>query len=258
VVLYAQGREPHRYDGEEAIPFDPAAGEPAGDVRGAPAYWLPEPLFAGSEPGGGLVWQWTPGAWVLVGAQPNPGSEDPSSTVDPSDLRAIATEVAPALTLGTCRPVTSPFAMPVPNSTHLVMAALMHQTGEDGTPYGVFLLGFDTADRPGLVVPPSTYEPSLTVFAETPAPPRDDALTQYSEDLGYPAYVDDQGALTLYDVSGLAINILPSDLPGATTPEERAGLAADIFPTITVYPGAAESDSNWGDPIVPDAAVGQI
>jgi hypothetical protein len=40
-------------------------------------------------------------------------------------------------------------------------------------------------------------------------------------------------------------------MPNADTAAEKASLAADVFRTITIYPGAAASEAAWGDPIVP-------
>jgi hypothetical protein len=37
----------------------------------------------------------------------------------------------------------------------------------------------------------------------------------------------------------------------AGTREQRLSFAADIFRTITVYPGAATDPSVWGNPIAP-------
>jgi hypothetical protein len=126
VILYAAGGEPHYIDdNHKAIPFDPGAGEPAGSVDSAPAYWLPDGHFGHDVNLNerGLAWQWAPGAWAFVVAAEiteGGGSATPtattSSTVIPAELRTIAAQVAPQLELGVGTPVTSPLSMPVPTA----------------------------------------------------------------------------------------------------------------------------------------------
>jgi len=255
VLLYAAGGEPHRFDAQNnAVPFDPGAGEPAGSVHGAPAFWLPDDGFGtvGLNPQG-LAWRWAPGAWVLVFAgQVTPGPDPAASTVDPAELRTIATQVAPQLELGVGAPVTSPFSMPVPDCTRLATSILFRETNNNGAPYTRFLLGFDTADKVDPTYPPpDETQPSLVVMADNRgAPDNLDAQTWYPEDLGHPAYVND-GTLSVYGVSGFAVEIWSVAMPNADTDAEKARLAAGIFRTITVHPGAADGEAAWGDPIVP-------
>ena len=83
-----------------------------------------------------------------------------------------------------------------------------------------------------------------------------DNATEFPEDLGYPAFQaaikDGLGsidALLVYGFSGFGLQIMPMDQPGASTKEEKLSRAADIFRTITVYPGAATDPSAWGEPL---------
>jgi hypothetical protein len=263
VLLYAAGGEPHYIDdNDKAVPFDPGAGEPAGSVDGAPAYWLPDGHFSGDVNVNerGLAWQWAPGAWAFVvaaevtrGGGPATPTASAPSNVDAAELRTIAAQVAPHLELGVGTPVTSPFSMPVPDCTRLAMSVVSHVTADDGSPYTVFLLGFDTADKVAPTYPPpGDLQSSLLVIADTGDAPDDrDRLTEYPEDLGYPAYLDaSEGILSVYEVFGFAVNVWPFAMPNADTDAEKASLAAGIFRTITIYPGAADSEAAWGDPIV--------
>lgn len=81
-----------------------------------------------------------------------------------------------------------------------------------------------------------------------------EGATEYPEDLGYPAYRSDMRSegrdsdlLLVYDFFGFGVEIEPRGMTG--TREEKLSFAADIFRTITVYPGAATDPSAWGDPI---------
>jgi hypothetical protein len=262
VVQYACGGEPRTDDAEadQLVPFDPAAGEPADPIGGAPAYWLPP---AGVLPGGlagagaGLAWQWTAGAWVVVFAEP--ASE--TSTVDPAVLRSAAAEVAPQLELGVGIPVTAPFSLPLPAGTYPAVTAT-HWASDSGELFPVgFSIGFDNVGKAASTQPfPTDYVPSFgvnasayTTFDDLPS----DA-TEYPEDLGYPAYQallpyegQDIDELLVYDVFGFGFQLQPAEVPGTSTRAERLGMAADVFRTITVYPDAATDYSAWGDPIAP-------
>ena len=262
VVLFAGGGEPHYADPNRvAVPFDPAAGAPAGQVGGAPAYWLPDERIIDAPKGQqGIAWQWAPGAWVFVIAgdrTPEPTRTTPvgdsPSTVEPQELRALASQAAHQIRLGIVTPVTSPFAMPVPDCTRLSTVGVEYGT-QDGEPYTDVLLGFDTADRPDRTFPPvGSFAPSLVVWARTGTTlaQRSPGMAPYPGELGFPAYQTEDGQLEVVDVYGLGIDIWPISMPDAATPQERVRLAVDVFRTISCYPGAAGSPDSWGPPIVP-------
>jgi hypothetical protein len=124
-----------------------------------------------------------------------------------------------------------------------------------------FRVGFNAN---GTAEPRNPYvdspNPSLTVdvsaFRTVDGRPAD--ATEYPEDLGYPAYqavINEGGpdidALLVYEFSGLGLQIMPAELPSASTRDEKLTRAAEIFRTITAYPGAASDQSAWGAPIVP-------
>jgi hypothetical protein len=251
IMLYARGGEPYSFV-DEAVRIDPAAGEPADPVNGAPAYWLAptDPLA--------IAWQWTPGAWAMVFARPpEPGQS--ASPLSEDDLRAIAIQVAGQLEFGAGTPVTSPFALPIPACTYPAHT-VQFRARDNGREFPVsFYLGFD---RLGTTPPTHVggYVPFLWVDANAFATVNDlpDGATPYTEeDLGYPAYHSDQrqaegrdsDILLVYDVFGFGMEIEPRLMPG--TAEERLAYAADIFRTITVYPDAATELSAWGDAITP-------
>lgn len=259
VYLFARGGEPHYLDAGQAAPFDPGAGEPAGPIGDAPAYWLPpEKLVSAGDPAQGLAWQWTPGAWVIVFAA---APEQDPSTVEPAELRTIVTQVAPQLVLGVGTPVTSPFSLPMPEG--VCPAFTVTQWASDfGQQFATgFNIGFDTVGTAEPTHPfDNDYIPALAVNA-TPFARLDErpaTATEYPEDLGHPAY---QAVLTpggqaadgllVYDFFGFGMQIGPVAMPGTSTEPERLSLAADIFRTITVYPGAADHDAAWGNPIAP-------
>ena len=258
IQLFACEGVPYMFDDDQAVPFDPGTGGPAEEIGGAPAYWLPPnkalPRGSISE---GLAWQWIHGAWALVVAGPDPGAPTP----DPIVLRTTAAQVAPQLRLGAGTPVKSPISMPVPDG----MYPLFTQTGVtsdfgQGFP-DLFTIGFNTIGRAEPTNPfVSDYVPSLTVGASSLAKLEDRPgnATEYSENLGFPAFqaVHDYGtqevdALLVYEFFGFGMDLMPVDIPGASTKAERLSRAADVFRTITVYPGAATDASAWGDPIVP-------
>jgi len=258
VYLYAGGGEPHYLDAGQAAPFDPGAGEPADPIGNAPAYWLPpDKLDPSGDPAQGLAWQWTPGAWVIVLAS---APEQDPSTVDPAELRAIATQVAPQLELGVGTPVTSPFSLPVPEGLDPAFT-VMRWASDFGEQFATgFSIGFDAVGTAEPTHPLRDYVPAFAVEA-SPFSTRDKrpaTATEYPEDLGYPAY---QAVLTpgsqvadvllVYDFFGFGMQIGPVNMPGASTGAERLSLAADLFRTITVYPGAADREEAWGSPIAP-------
>jgi hypothetical protein len=257
VLLYSCAGQPHHYEGERSVPFDPGAGEAADPIGGRPTYWVASnTVLPGGLPSEGLVWQWTDGAWVIVLAEQD---ADVTPAV-PAALRDIAAHVAPQLRLGVGTAVKAPFAMPVPEDTaplytHTVLA-------EDfGRSFAVsFSIGFDPVEKP---VPGNifdAYVPSLTVTANAfaQADDRPDNATEYPEDLGHPAYqtTDTVGTqevdiLLVYDFFGFGLDIKSVEMPGATTTADRLRQAADIFRSITVYPNAATDQSAWGEPLVP-------
>jgi hypothetical protein len=260
VVQYACGGEPRSYDpgADQLVPFDPAAGEPADPIGGAPAYWLPPTgVRPGGLPSAGLAWQWTAGAWAMVFAEP--ASE--TSTVDPAVLRSAAAEVAPHVELGVGTPVTAPFSLPRPDGTYPAVTAT-HWASDAGELFAVgFSIGFDTVGKAASTQPfPHDYVPSFAIDA-SPYASLDDRpsdATEYPEDLGYPAYQAvlpygdrDIDELLVYDVSGFGFQLQPAEVPGTSTQAERLSVAADVFRAITVYPDAATDYSAWGDPIAP-------
>ena len=260
VMLFACGGEPRYFDGDQPVPFDPGAGEPANPINGVSAYWLPSnKLFPGGSTNEGIAWQWTAGAWAMVVASPPPDTSD----VDPKALRTVATQVAPRLDFGAGTPVTAPVSLPVPDGMYL-SSTVTQRASDFGQEFPVgFRIGFDalgTSDLANPFISAEGYQPLLMVDASTftTLDDRPDNATEYSEDLGYPAYqaVVNDGiravdALLVYDYFGFGLQIMPAELPGASTRDEKLSRAAEIFRTITVYPGAAGDLSAWGDPIVP-------
>ncbi len=263
VTLYACGGEPHSVV-DETQPVDPTAGEPAQPVDGATAYWL-----AGDQRYPvTLAWQWTPGAWAFV----SPEQEDPAAqcdratrdrnaataclptTVDAAALRSLATRVADQLEFGAGTPVTAPFSLPVPDG--LYPAVVLSTPSTVGGDVVGFHMGFDEIGTPA-PTHIAGYVPDLWVGARTFAAVDDlpDHATPYPEDLGYPAYQSDyrdegradSEVLLVFDVFGFGFDIEPRGMTGPR--EETFDAAADIFRSITVYPGAADDVSAWGDPI---------
>jgi hypothetical protein len=246
VILYACGGEPHGIV-EEEIPVNPANGEPADPVRGVPAYWLPPDRSATVA----LAWQWTSGAWVFLAASGVDENQQPPE----SDLRAVATQVAPQLEFGAGTPVTAPFSLPIPDGVYPA-TTVTFRASDFGREFPVsFNMGFDAIGRaaPTHVF---AYVPDLWVNANAFARVEDlpAHATEYSEDLGHPAYrydLRDEGrdsdVLQVFDVFGFGVEIEPRGLPG--TSEETLAIAADIFRTVTIYPGAAENLSAWGNPV---------
>ena len=259
VMLFACGGEPRLFEADRAVPFDPGAGEPADPVGGAPAYWLPpNKLYPDTIPSQGLAWQWTPGAWALVVA-----FSEPDTPVDPTALRTVATQVAPQLAFGAATPVTSPFSLPVPEGTYPSFTVTQMATDFGQTSPVGFSIGFDTIGTAEPTNPfgnGAGYQPSLVVEASAHSTLNDrpDNATEYPEDLGYPAFqavVDEAlggvDALLVYEFFGFGLQIMAGDLPGASTKQEKLSRAADIFRTITVYPGGATDPAAWGDPVLP-------
>lgn len=247
VILFATGGEPHSLV-DETIPVDPAAGEPAEPVRGAPAYWLTP-----SDPTA-LAWQWTPGAWAVVHVVP-PGPDQTRTPMDQDDLRAIATQVAQQLQLGVGTPVTAPFSLPVPDCLYPALA--LFASDSSGSVPAFFGLGFD---RIGAAPPTRAggYVPQLWVnaYASVTADDLPVGTTGYRDVFGYRAYQTNQRAegrdsysLWVMDVSGFAVEIEPRFMTGP--PAQRLDYAADIFGTLTIYPDAATDPTAWGDPITP-------
>ncbi len=141
MVLYSAGGQPHYLDDNDVpVPFDPGAGEPAGSVGGAPAYWLPEKRYNlfNTRPQG-IAWQWAPDAWAVVLAEQVIPGRDPSHTPDPAtvdraELRTIAAQVAPQFKLGVATPVTSPFSVRQPDCTRIVLTVRSYSTPDHGEP----------------------------------------------------------------------------------------------------------------------------
>jgi hypothetical protein len=231
---------PH-YRTVEALPhpIDPAAGDPAAAVGGAPAYWLPEQSFTGLPHGEGLAWQWTPGAWVFVQAAAlDPDGPTVDAEGDPEELRAIAADAAEALSFGGGDPVTAPFAMTAPDCTRVTSTSLMASTRGDGTPFARFGLGFSTqgqteATNPLLLADEST--PVITVTADSGATPEDKPGAATSDVDGHPAYVDGN-FVVVYGVDGFAFEI------SSGTPDLDP---APVFRTIQVLPGTSGDRSTW-------------
>lgn len=121
-----------------------------------------------------------------------------------------------------------------------------------------FRVGFNTvgtAESRNLYV--DSPNPSLAVNASAfrTVNDRPADATEYPEDLGYRAYqaVINEGGpaidtLLVYDFFGLGLQIMPAELPGASTRDEKLSRAAEIFRTITVSPGAANDRSAWARP----------
>lgn len=236
VILYACGSEPHSI-ADETVPIDPAAGEPADPVHGVPAHWLPtrDPASVTA-----LAWQWTPGAWAIVA----PYGVDASPPQ--AELRTIAAQVAQQIAFGAGTPVTAPFSLPMPDGMYPAVTVAFQS---------FFWFGFDTV---GTAAPTyvAGYVPYLWVNVDALA--TIDMLpagaTEYPEDLGYPAYRSDlrnegrdSDILLVYDFFRFGMEIEPTGLSG--TRDEKLRFAADIFRTITIYPGAATDPSVWGDPV---------
>jgi hypothetical protein len=249
VVLFACGGQPPLIDAEgKAVPLEPAEGEPADPVGGTPAYWIRQP---GTIGGLALAWQWTRGAWAMV----MDGS--PSRTLD--GAQALVTQVAPQLRFGAGAPVRSPFSMPAPAGMYPALT-VRQQARDNGQDSPVsFGIGFNTVGKDEPTHPfGREYVNSLSIGANSFAKLEDlpDGATEYTEDLGYPAYravtqAGDQQteALMVFDFFGFGISISPVEVPGTATEKLRA--AADVFRTVTVYPGAATDLAAWGDPLAP-------
>jgi hypothetical protein len=255
VVLFACGAEPRRFDTDGTpIAFDPSAGEPADPIGGSAAYWLSQEEVFLPGPAQALAWQWTAGAWVIAFAS---APEKDPSTVDTAELRGIATRVAPELRLGAGTPVTSPFSLPVPAGMFPAITVTRF-AADNGRNFPLsFGIGFDTVGSAEPTDPLlNTYLPTISVsanfFANANDRPTD--ASEYPEDLGHPAYqtvIDESGvpvnALLIYDYSGLGAQIETAGVPG--TAAEKLSAAADLFRSMTVYPGAAEDVSAWGPPV---------
>ena len=230
-------------------PIDPAAGEPTEPVAGAPAYWLPDQQVPGAEYG--LAWQWTLGGWALVTARAlDPSAPKPETDGDPTELRAIAAQVASQLVLGSGTPVTSPFSMPVPGCTRVGSTSLWSSTKNDGTPFARFDLGFSAAGQSEPSSPlrlPHDTTPAITVSADTAALPGDLPFVANSNVDGYPAY--DQGSfLVVY--GSLAIEIsTPGGPEGMNTAAPSFVDPRDLYHSVQLHPGATADPATWGPPI---------
>ena len=259
VMLYACGVEPPAHDpgSGQLMPFDPSTGEPAGSIGTAPAYWLRDGELPDRARNGGLAWQWASGAWVIVYAETNAMAVPAAMEV----LQSAAAEVAHQLELGVGAAVTSPFSMPLPAGTYPAITAT-NWAKDAGELFAVgFSIGFDAI---GKAAPAqqftSDYMPSLLVSALTftSVDDRPADTTEYPEDLGYPAYQTTDPSdereidlLLIYDVAGFSFQVSASEVPGASTRDERLGLTAAVFRTITVYPDAAAGVASWGEPLTP-------
>lgn len=218
VMLFAAGVDLRLFDSE--LPADPATGVPAGPVNGVPVYWLPTGNAAT------LALQWAPGAWATVQAIGTPDWE-----LD--DLQAVAMQVARELSFGVGTPVTSPFSMPVPDCLYPAITLTHVNVGKPGSvPVNTFHLGFDRIGT----APPTYglgYRPDLWVKASPSGSVPPDSSAGYSA--------------KAYDMRGFDVGVEPAGVPGSR--EQRLAYAADILAAISVYPGAADDPSAWGDPL---------
>jgi hypothetical protein len=249
VTLYSSGGVPHFWLTEtQPEVFDPAAGTPTTPVAGNPAYWLPKQDFRGIGSGGGVAWQWAPGAWVLVAASDDPREiASTPSTQAPSDVdlaawRAAASQVAAELKIGPGAPVVAPFSIPVPDCIRLKYVNLMRDTTGNGTPFYRYTLGFgseESVDSNNPLASPGDSAPQITITADSVATPSDKPGSATSEVDGHPAY-QDGGFLVVHGVDGFALEITTQGGPES---------AIALYRSIHMYPGAHSSESAWATPI---------
>jgi len=172
--------------------------------------------------------------------------DDPEFSVGGIILRVFVNLIVKA--------VTAPFSLPVPDGRY--PAVTLSTPSTVGGDVVAFHMGFDELGTPA-PTHIAGYVPDLWVGARTFAAVDDlpAYATPYPEDLGYPAYQSDyrnegradSEVLLVFDVFGFGFEIEPRGMTGPR--EETFDAAADIFRSITVYPGAADELSAWGDPI---------
>jgi hypothetical protein len=251
VTVYSTSGVPHHRVAASPPPtqINPASGEPAGTVNGAPAYWLPVQGVSAFNGAQGLAWQWAPDAWALLTVTDTTSTVD-APVVDVQGQRAEAAELAALIQLGTATPVTSPIAASVPDCTRLAYTSLVYGAKGDGTPFAQFGLGFsygEQVDATNPLLTPSNSGPALWVGADTAAAPEDKPGLLVSTVDGYRSQLTDCTAPDrcnggwIYDVDGIALELRGSP--------ERDVDVLDLYPLIEVYPGAT-NESNWGPPIM--------
>jgi hypothetical protein len=134
VTMYARGWLPDL----DGAPWQPA-GDPAPEVNGHRAFWLPSPVTERS--GTELTWEWAPGAWAFahvdgVGA----------------DLRGKVHRIAQSVEPGAHAAVTLPFTLPSPgpnDPNQLVGVISPFGTSSDITAGGLLVFGRFDPVQPG-------------------------------------------------------------------------------------------------------------
>ncbi|MEV0455127.1 hypothetical protein [Catellatospora methionotrophica] len=242
MVFAGDGKPVFGPPGRRGGALDMTGAEPAGEVGGRPAAWVPGRQGLDQFDAARLGWQWADGGWAFVAvADTAQGFETQATAAELAILRAKARQVASVLTIGPSAPVTIPFSVPgVPECSRLTQAGLSRGTHDDGTPSSRVALRFDQVDD----TDPYGYQPAVatTIVADSVATPPDapGAVTEQID--GHPAQVSDD-ALVLYGVDGYALEV--------SGPMNREQLIA-YARAVRVVPGARGDESKWTDePIRP-------
>ncbi len=202
--------------------FDPAAGEPAGQVGGAPAYWSAR--FETQDSVQVLAWRWRDSAWVIVTARQE------GANADAARLRDLARSVAEAATIAEGPGVTMPFTVGPARGVRLVSTTVAYYPGDRAWT----LLHFGTVDNPTpLLFRPDNHTLEVNVNTvdvlgdKGPAP---------GEVNGHPAQIDGS-RVRVYNVEGFTVEV-------------NGERALDVAKSVRVIPGAAHNEQLWtGTPL---------